>query len=97
MYTTSHDDPLVRNGTQSQFVMEWVVLFGQDIKFFSFLDEFQHGEGRTLRYPCFNDFNYDILGKYQYSRYIMCRYTSLSISLNYLQSLEQLTWLTTAK
>ena len=79
MCTTSQDSPLVRNGTQSQFVVEWVVLFGQNIKFFSFLAESKHAEGRMIRYryPCFNDFGYGIVGKYWYFRYIVYRYTSL--------------------
>ena len=82
MCTTSQDSCLVRNGTQSQFVVEWVVLFGQNIKFFSFLAEFKRAEGRTIqyRYPCFNNFCYGIVGKYRYFRYIVYRYTSQEIT-----------------
>ena len=62
-----------------QFGGEWVVLFGQNIKFFSFLAEFKRVEGRTIRYrsPCFNNFGYRIVGKYRYFRYIVYRYASL--------------------
>ena len=50
MRTTSQDSHLVRNGTLSQFGVEWIVLFGQNIKFFSFLAEFKRVEGKTIRY-----------------------------------------------
>ena len=80
MCTTSQDSHLVQIGTQSQFGVEWVVFFGQNIKFFYFLAGSRHAEGRTIRYqyPCFNDFGYCIVEKYRYIRYIVYRYTSLN-------------------
>ena len=49
----------------------------KNITFSSFLAEFRHVEGRTIRYPylCFNYFGHRIIEKY--FRYIGYRYTSL--------------------
>ena len=48
MLPTSQDSGLVQNSTQSQFGVELVVFFVQNIEFFSFLAEFRRAEGRGI-------------------------------------------------
>ena len=83
MCKTTQDYGLVRNSAQESILEwnRWSVLV-ETIKFFSFLAEFRHAEGRftgtiRYRYPCLNDFGYCIVEKYRYFRYIVYRYTSL--------------------
>ena len=87
MCAALQDFGLVQNSTQSPFGEEWVDFFGQKHKIFPFLAEFRHAEGRTIkyRYPCFNDFDYGIIGKYRYFRYIVYRYTSLLVTVKFLK------------